>query len=325
MAQLQSVAMDYRAPDEGFPIGWYGVAETADVPAEAIVPVYWLDQQLIVYRTADGAAQVADAYCPHLGAHLASHDGKICAGKLTCPFHKWEFDGATGEVTHIPYSNVMVPRSVGLTLHPTREVDGVVLMWHHPDRAEPSFEPLDTRALRGDDTWVHYATKSWETTCPFRDILENLFDTAHIVQLHGAPEPPEIKAFETKPYGLRVAYDTEASKDQDNRLQEFECNFGGVTLLNQYYVGVGWKALFIFSFTPIDRERFVQTTRLFLQDTGDAASLEQLGTSFAERFVYEVEQDMKVLNFKKHLASPRLCAGDGPIMKFRNYSKAYYA
>ena len=40
---------------------------------------------------------------------------------------------------------------------------------------------------------------------------------------------------------------------------------------------------------------------------------------------YEVEQDFKVLDFKKHLPKPKLCAGDGPIGKFREYAESYYA
>lgn len=325
MSKLQAVSMRHRAPDEGFPIGWYGVAASADVTGDDLLPIYWLDRQFVVYRTGQGHAQVADAYCPHLGAHLASHEGKACQGRITCPFHKWEFDGATGEVSHIPYTDVMVPRSVRLTLYPTREIGDTVLMWFHPRGEEPAWEPFDSNVLRGDDNWVHYLTKTWETTCPFRDILENLFDTAHIVQLHCAAEPPAMKAFDRTPYGLRVAYDTEAGMaDEAARLRQFECHFDGVTLLTQYYVGVGWKALFVFTFTPIDRERFVQTTRLYLQDPGDPATLEALGKSFAERFVFEVDQDMQILNFKKHLPQPRLCAGDGPIMKFRRYAEAFY-
>jgi 3-ketosteroid 9alpha-monooxygenase subunit A len=33
---------------------------------------------------------------------------------------------------------------------------------------------------------------------------------------------------------------------------------------------------------------------------------------------------MKVLNFKKHLTKPNLCAGDGPIHKWRKYQDEFY-
>ncbi|MGQ0618921.1 MAG: Rieske (2Fe-2S) protein [Panacagrimonas sp.] len=33
--------------------------------------------------------------CPHAGGPL--HKGKVCAGKLSCPWHGWTYDLATGE------------------------------------------------------------------------------------------------------------------------------------------------------------------------------------------------------------------------------------
>ena len=101
----------------GFPKGWYCVAESKDITDGVLKPVTYLDQQLIVYRDANGDARVADAYCPHLGAHLASHDGCITGGELVCPFHKWRFDGATGKCNSIPYTNV-VPPQAKLALYP---------------------------------------------------------------------------------------------------------------------------------------------------------------------------------------------------------------
>ena len=32
---------------------------------------------------------------------------------------------------------------------------------------------------------------------------------------------------------------------------------------------------------------------------------------------------MKVINFKKHLPSPKLCRGDGPIYPYREYAAKY--
>lgn len=49
-----------------------------------------------------GEAQVLDAYCPHLGAHLGH-------GGYSCPFHAWEFNG-DGINTHIPYAKRTPPK-----------------------------------------------------------------------------------------------------------------------------------------------------------------------------------------------------------------------
>jgi len=37
-----------------------------------------------------------------------------------------------------------------------------------------------------------------------------------------------------------------------------------------------------------------------------------------------VEQDLKVLDYKRHLVRPRLCAGDGPIHQYRKYAAEFF-
>ena len=323
MPAVQPIAMKYRVPEIAFPKGWYCVAESHELGPDTLLPVSYLDEQMVIYRTADGKAQVADAYCPHLGAHLASHDGCVAGGTLTCPFHKWQFDGATGRVTQIPYSKVLPPASVGLSLYPTREVDGMVLRWYHPGDAAPDHEPFTNSAFH-KDKWVLYGEKTWTTTAPFRDILENLFDTAHIVELHNGSRMPSVAAVERQPYGLSVDYILNPG-DGGTAPAGMKCNFTGVTLLSQTFEGQGFTSLNMHSFTPLDDERFVQKSRLYLKDMGSPELLDRVGRPFLDRFCYEVEQDFKVLDFKKHLPKPKLCAGDGPIGKFREYAESYYA
>lgn len=321
MNGIEPIPMKYRAPAEGFPKGWYCVAEADEISADRLKPVSRLGEQLIVYRTGTGAAQVADAYCPHMGAHLASHDGCIKGGVLICPFHHWNFDAASGDCVHIPYS-ALPPNKVGLKLYPTREVDGMVLMWYHPAGAAPDFEPyISPLTLR--DKWALYTVKEWVTTCPFRDILENLFDTAHIVQLHNAAEMPDVKSVQRVSHGLCIDYETNPETSEVG-LKQFQCNFGGISLLTQYWEGQHFETLFIHSFTPLDEERFVQKTRFYIKDSGSKELIEMVGKAFADRFVFEVEQDLRVLDFKKHLPQPRLCAGDGPIHQFRKYANEFY-
>jgi len=318
---LQASPMQLRAPDTGFPKGWYAVAESAEVTGEAMLPVRYLGEDLIVYRTADGAAQVSGAYCPHLGAHLASHDGAIAAGRITCPFHKWQFDGATGRCVHIPYTDVMVPASVKLDLYPTREVDGMVLMWYHPAGAAPDHEPF-TRAGETGVPWTYYTTHEWISTCPYRDLFENLFDTAHVQQLHNAVNLPVIEAIERKPYGLQCRF--VPPKGEQYEITRFENNFTGVSMVTAITEGPGFGFLQCVTATPIDNERFRQVSRYFVRDMGSEEANAALGKPFADNTAYETEKDFRVLNYKKHLTTPRLCAGDGPIMKWRQYQEEFY-
>jgi phenylpropionate dioxygenase-like ring-hydroxylating dioxygenase large terminal subunit len=59
---------------------------------------------LVVWRGVSGKSYVADAYCPHLGAHLGV-GGEVAGECIKCPFHGWAFEGKDGKCVDIPYSD----------------------------------------------------------------------------------------------------------------------------------------------------------------------------------------------------------------------------
>ncbi|MBW2942183.1 Rieske 2Fe-2S domain-containing protein [Zhongshania aquimaris] len=311
--------MSLRAPSREFPKGWYCVADSKEVKVEKLLPVSWLGRDYVVFRDTQGLAKVADAYCPHLGAHLASHDGCIKEGRVICPFHHWGFDTSTGKCTDIPYAKVIPP--VSLTFYEVREVNEQIVIWYHPEGLAPDREPYQSDLLK-EREWVLFDSRSWTSSAPFCDILENLFDTAHILMLHHAHETPKLGNIEELDYGLKVDYIMDPDKS-DQPMKSLTCHISGITLLVQHYEFVGTEALFVFSFTPIDHEYFVQRTHLYLLNNVSPEVMENIGKEFVDRFVMEVDQDMEVLNFKKHLTKPRLCDGDGPILRFRRYSNQF--
>jgi 3-ketosteroid 9alpha-monooxygenase subunit A len=322
-AALEPIPMAYRDQTIGFAKGWYCVADSTQVPADAMLPVTALDQQLIVFRTKEGKAQVADAYCPHLGAHLASFDGAIEDGEVVCPFHKWRFDTSTGKCNKIPYTDVIPPQAK-LKLYPTVEQNGMVLMWHHPKDAAAEAPPFDPTQAYAEHTWIKIAERVIETTVPVRDLFENVFDTAHIQQLHRGANLPEIASVLRKPHGLEVNF--EKPKVPERTVINFmQFNFSGMGGVTHIVLGEGYGFYQQNSFTPIDREKGILKIRMFIKDMGDKVQNETVGKAFAERVAFETEQDMKVLNFKKHLSRPLICAGDGPIMKWRQYSEELLA
>jgi hypothetical protein len=146
---------------------------------------------------------------------------------------------------------------------------------------------------------VKYDQRSYVTTCPFPDILENLFDGAHIVQLHHAAKMPQLTNMSDRPHGMYLEYAIDAQAE-DQPIEQIVMNLSGISLLNQHYVARGWEALFFIALTPLDGERTEQSMSLYLKDLGSQEAHDALGKPFVERFVYEVEQDLKVLDFKKH-------------------------
>lgn len=56
------------------------------------------DHELAVFRLSDpDRFIVTPNSCPHAGGNLAA--GEIADGKVTCPWHQWEFDLTSGACT----------------------------------------------------------------------------------------------------------------------------------------------------------------------------------------------------------------------------------
>src|SRR5260370_580583 len=64
----------------------------------------------------DGAFHAIDNICLHRGGPLA--EGSVAAGVVTCPWHGWQYDIATGTMIQDP--------RVGVTRHETRVVGGEI-------------------------------------------------------------------------------------------------------------------------------------------------------------------------------------------------------
>ena len=95
--------MASRFPFTSFPIGWFRVAKSSDIPAGKVQTLHYFGRELVAFRTEDGKASVFDAHCPHVGAHLG-HGGTVIGSTLQCPFHGWRFSG-DGSCAAIPYSD----------------------------------------------------------------------------------------------------------------------------------------------------------------------------------------------------------------------------
>ena len=110
-----------------FPEGWYFVASRREVLKEKLIQKTWMGEEIIVWCDESGRVCVAEAYCPHLGSHLGPEaGGRICGGRLVCPFHGFEFD-ATGQCVATPYADP--PKTARLRVFQTHEMLDMVFAW----------------------------------------------------------------------------------------------------------------------------------------------------------------------------------------------------
>ncbi len=131
--------------------GWYWARPSATIRRGQIVAVNLLGRELVLWRDSRGAVHCHDAYCPHMGAHLA--EGTVDGDQIRCFFHHWRFDAA-GELTDIPCQDHL-PK-VGVNAWPAEEAYGLVWVWcggaeaHLPVPYVPEMEGVEVRALIGN-------------------------------------------------------------------------------------------------------------------------------------------------------------------------------
>jgi phenylpropionate dioxygenase-like ring-hydroxylating dioxygenase large terminal subunit len=78
-----------------YPLGWADQLQ----PGQVMLATVW-QQEMAVYRDADGQLHALENVCPHKGVSL--HKGKVLGNHLACRYHGWEFNGE-GNCVNIPY------------------------------------------------------------------------------------------------------------------------------------------------------------------------------------------------------------------------------
>ena len=134
-------------PYKEYPTSWFMVGRSSDIAPGQVVPLEFLGQELVMYRTESGEVNIFDAFCPHFGAHLG-HGGCVVGETLQCPWHgwKWSLEGRNIEIPFVDSPN----RQAQLKRWHVRERDYLILMWHDS---------------RGRDPWWEWPTTAWVRMC----------------------------------------------------------------------------------------------------------------------------------------------------------------
>jgi len=186
-------AADYKLGPQTFPRGWFVVAESSELE-EGPKGVRFFGQDFALYRGESGKPVMLDAYCAHMGTHLASSkspiivaNGKQIEGdSIRCPYHGWRY-GPDGQLDDIPYHDGPCPKSGAIKSYDVRDVMGCVMMWFDPEGGEPEYEPPMLKEW-DDPSWVHWQLDHLgELNIHPQEILDNMADAQHLGPTHGAP------------------------------------------------------------------------------------------------------------------------------------------
>ncbi|MFD4640181.1 Rieske 2Fe-2S domain-containing protein [Lentzea sp. NPDC058436] len=311
-----------------YPNGWFAVCVSAELRPGAVLRRRFMGEEIVVYRTASGVARVVGAYCPHLGAHLG-YGGVVDGECVVCPFHKFAFDGS-GQCVRSGYGT---PPSSKLKLatHEVREVDGIVLVWHHSLGEPPGWEVPDSvpRELR-----PRFSRTYTLVDIP-QDVVENAFDVGHFEHVHHT----NIEKYDCSFNGTSVSLSVDLVPNSRNL-------FGLMSSLHVHFDsevhGLGFvhsrisvpKLGAVFQTwalpTPVDPLHLDFRVPLAIERMGRRGErvprwlMRAVGVLALTAFGTDIARDFPIWQNKTYLPHPVLVQGDGPIGRYRRWAGQFY-
>jgi len=317
--------MTNRFPFTPYPTGWFGVAFSHEVKPAEVKALEYFGRELVLFRTASGTPVTADAYCPHMGAHLG-HGGSVSGETIRCPFHYWVYS-SSGACVEVPFCN-SAPPSARLNVWPTVEQNGLIYVWHDLAGRAPLWQmPVFDESLSVPDA-RQYMTVDIETHP--QEILENVVDCAHFHAVHGVPSRVTVDrhAHVEPPIGEHIYYNVLISRT----------GAGAPKVTKAWVVGPGCAR----NVSGTDAIRFTHTlwptptnernTRLrvivdALVNPGSGIPPErvvQMVRENASMAALQLRRDIAIWCRKAYVARPLLSAADGPLMRYRNWYSQFY-
>lgn len=329
-----ATSADYGLGEFQYPRGWFMIAGAADATTRP-VPVRFFGQDMVLYRGETGTPRLVEAYCPHMGAHLAKNttsyivqDGEQVVGdSIRCPFHGWRYDG-NGQCDNVPYSS-FVPKAAVLKTFPVQERAGIVWMWHDPEGLAPDY-PLPTfGGHHGAPGWVDWKIDFMgDLDCHPIELVDNMADFGHFIPIHGAKDftyfANEFTGHVTHQYYSAGHRTLTASEGDQLTLDTW---YTGPSILQAEMAGE-FDSFIMIAHTPIDDGRVRSWHALMVKVNDgsrpitDADRAAALGYQEGSRMAFA--QDVEIWQNKRPCINPLVIPNDGPYGKIRIWYKQFY-
>jgi phenylpropionate dioxygenase-like ring-hydroxylating dioxygenase large terminal subunit len=311
------------------PYGWYCVSYTDELAVAEIKPVHYFGEDLVLYRNTQGQACLAEAHCPHLGAHLG-YGGSVDDQGLHCPFHGWVFNGE-GHVVDISYAERIPPKVVGkacLKTYPVIEKSGFIWAWYHPSGDAPLYE-IEPFAEIESGEWTDYKKLGWTINTNVQETGENAVDSAHFIYVHGMRDilskPTVTFSDHKRESSLHLDFERINDSDSDGKPPIegiiYTANSGpGQTWTRQQ----GFVDLLIIGLPiPINSDTLELRVACSIIKT-QAESHADMAKMIIQNVVDQLNEDIPIWEHKIYRPDPVLCDGDGPIAQYRKWFQQFY-
>ncbi|HEY9032850.1 MAG TPA: Rieske 2Fe-2S domain-containing protein [Pseudomonadales bacterium] len=321
-----------------YPRGWFIIGGSEDYPQGEVKPIKYFGREMVAFRGESGQMIVLDAYCPHMGAHLG-HGGKVEGDTVRCPFHAWRFD-ASGQCVEIPYAKKIPERGCTRSWE-TREISGLVFIWHDPQGQAPDYE-IPAMDEFGKEGWTGWNLNRLEIKTHPREIIENVADSAHFIYVHQVLELFDFQNIFDGHTVTQLMHGRGVSGELKTRATYYGPAF-------QYtWMSSIVESRLVNTNTPVDENTVHLWFGVMIQ-VGDFtdddiakvnASLESVGLKdqfeltpdnllmVQEAIIASTRQgyydDVKIWEHKLYRTDPVLCDGDGPLNKLRKWYQQFY-
>jgi phenylpropionate dioxygenase-like ring-hydroxylating dioxygenase large terminal subunit len=173
---------------------WQPVLCTTDLAAGKPSTVTLLNERIVLWRDAAGAAHAVKDHCPHRGARFGI--GSVQGNDLVCPYHGWRFDGS-GTCTAVPSLGAAKPPA-GFAIPGYGVTERYGFVWVLLEG--PALAPIPDIPAFEDPAWTYVVAEPMLFACGYRREIENYLDMSHFAFAHasslGTAASPIIDRFE---------------------------------------------------------------------------------------------------------------------------------
>lgn len=170
-------------------------------------------RELVLFASEQNQIVAMDRRCVHMGADLSI--GCAANGRITCPFHAWEFD-QTGRCVHIPASD-QIPAFARQQTYPTAIIGSQVLVFNHSQALfeAPFYDGISPAQL------IAAPPFQFEAELPWYMVAANGFDVQHFKTAHDRTlvDEPVISRPSPWAYRIRATFDVNGSSLQDRLIR----------------------------------------------------------------------------------------------------------
>lgn len=320
-----------------YPSSWYAVGESAALKPGAIMELQFCGQQAILFRTESGQAVLSEAYCPHMGAHLA-RGGRIEGETIACPFHGFCFD-TSGQCVKTGYGT-KPPKQAVLKTWPVMEMNGVIMAWQDATGKAPDWTvpELDWEG------WTPVRFADWRITSHPQEIAENSADVGHFRHVHGYDDVKVFMEAQADGHILQGKYGmSRAANFVGIRSKPIQVEFNffeyglGMAHVEAHVPKFGLNSRHFVYPMPIDGKEIVLRIGVSVNQNFKPSRIHPMlgilpksllmpfiASGYYREYKRDVSDDFKVWTNKVYVHPPYLAQGDGPVVLYRKWAAQFY-